>query len=260
MKGRTSTRELLTFAVEAAWLAGRATLAHFQTRLDVERKSDDSPVTLADRSAEQILRRLIEERFPDHAIVGEEFGASPDKDSSHRWILDPIDGTQTFIRGVPLYGTLVGLEVSGEIVVGVAHFPALNEMFAAATGEGCLWNGRPARVSPVSRLEEALVAFSDARDLAEHRGPAWSRLQKATRLQRGFPDCYGHCLVASGRAEVMLDVFMSSWDCAALLPILREAGGTFTDWTGKPTIEGGNAFSTNGALFQPVLEILRSTS
>jgi len=253
-----STRELLEFAAEAAWQAGRATLAHFQARLDVERKPDDSPVTIADRTAEQILRGWIEERFPHHAILGEEQGQAPDKDSSHRWILDPIDGTQSFIRGVPLYGVLVGLEVSGEMLLGVAHFPALGEMFAAAAGEGCRWNGRAARVSRVSRLEEALLAYSDARELAGKRSSAWSRLQKVTRLQRGFPDCYGHCLVASGRAEIMLDAYMSAWDCAALLPILREAGGTFTDWKGETTIDGGDAFSTNGLLFRPSLEILSS--
>lgn len=260
MAPTTSARELLDFATDAVWQAGRATLAHFQARLDIERKPDDSPVTIADRTAEQILRRLIEERFPQHAIIGEELGQAPGKDSSHRWILDPIDGTQSFIRGVPLYGMLVGLEVSGEMFLGVAHFPALGEMFAAATGEGCRWNGKPARVSPVSRLTEALLAYTDARDLAEQSADAWSRLQKATRLQRGFPDCYGHCLVASGRAEIMLDAYMSPWDCAALLPILREAGGTFTDWKGKATIDGGNAFSTNGLLFGQVLEILRSPS
>ncbi|MFQ5788989.1 MAG: inositol monophosphatase family protein [Acidobacteriota bacterium] len=159
----TSVREFLDFAAEAAWQAGQFTLSHFQSGLHVDWKADESPVTAADCGAEKLLRELIGRRFPDHAVVGEEMGEAdkPDKDSSHRWILDPIDGTQSFIKGVPLYGVLVGLEISGEMVVGVAHFPALKEVVAAGRGEGCHWNGRPARVSKVSRLGEALVVFTE---------------------------------------------------------------------------------------------------
>ncbi len=253
------TRTFLDFAVNAAWQAGQLTLAHFQTGVAVEQKADDSPVTAADRGAEELLRRLIENRFPGHAIFGEEFGET-DKDSTYRWILDPIDGTRSFIRGVPLYGVLIGLEIAGEVVVGVAHFPGLKEMIAAARGEGCRWNGRPAHVSDVSRLDLALVAYTDGRDFAAYgRAEAWERLQAATHTQRGWGDCYGHCLVATGRAEVMLDPIMNPWDCAALLPILQEAGGTFTDWDGEVTIYGSNALSTNGALFDPIMEIVRGT-
>jgi myo-inositol-1(or 4)-monophosphatase len=248
-------QDLLDFATEAARQAGQLVLSRFRTDLAVEAKRDGSPVTAADREAETLLRRLIESRFPDHAVVGEELGAT-DKDSTHRWYLDPIDGTRSYIRGVPLFGVLMGLEVSGEMVLGVAHFPALGETVAAAARHGCRWNGRPARVSSVDRLDRALVAYTDARDLAAHPSGVWDPLRKATALQRGWGDCYGHCLVATGRAEVMLDVFMNPWDCAALVPILREAGGTFTDWTGRTTIHGGNAVSTNGALFEPVMRLL----
>ena len=252
----TSTRDLLDFAIDAAWQAGRVTLSSFQTGVRVEWKSDRSPVTVADRTAEQLLRRLIERRFPDHAVFGEEFGET-DRDSTHRWIIDPIDGTQSFIRGVPLYGVLVGLEIAGDMVLGVACFPALNEMVAAAAGHGCSWNGRPARVSNATRLADAVVSFTSAARLVRLRPAAWARLQQATRIQRGWGDCYGHCLVATGRADIMLDPILSPWDCAALLPILREAGGTFTDWTGRPTIGGGNGISTNGALFDQVMTIVR---
>jgi histidinol-phosphatase len=213
-------------------------------------------VTPADRGAEELLRKLIGSRFPDHAILGEELGTA-DKDSAYRWILDPIDGTRSFVRGVPLWGVLVGLELSGEMVVGVANFPALGEMVAAGSGEGCRWNGRTARVSSVSRLEEALLVFSDSRTLAERLPHAWPRFLGMTELQRGWSDCYAHCLVATGRAEIALDPIMSPWDCAALLPILREAGGTFGDFTGRATIEGGNALSTNDRLLEASLEILR---
>jgi len=252
----TSTRDLLDFAIDAASQAGRVTLASFQTGVPVEWKADASPITVADRAAEQLLRQLIGRRFPDHAVFGEEFGET-DRDSTHRWIIDPIDGTQSFIRGVPLYGVLVGLEIAGEMVVGVAAFPALGEMVAAATGHGCTWNGRPAHVSTTSRLADASVSFTSALNLSRLRPSAWARLQQETRIQRGWGDCYGHCLVATGRTDVMLDPVLSPWDCAALLPILREAGGTFTDWTGRPTIEGGNGISTNGLLFDQVIASVR---
>lgn len=251
----TSTRELLEFASAAVRQAGEFTLTYFQRGASAEWKADGSPVTVADRGAEQLLRTLIEDRFPDHAIVGEEFGET-DKDSPHRWFIDPIDGTQSFIRGVPLYGVLMGLEIAGETVVGAVCFPGLHEIVAAARGLGCHWNGRAARVSTVARLGDAVLAYTDCRDLALRRPNDWDRLQAATRLQRGWSDCYGHCLVATGRADVMLDPIMNPWDCAALLPIVVEAGGTFTDWEGRQTIHGGSALSTNGALFDEVMRLV----
>jgi len=260
MAQHTPTGTFLDFAIDAAWQAGQLTLSHFQTNVAVEWKSDQSPVTVADRGSEQLLRRLIEARFPGHAIIGEEFGEA-NTDSTHRWIIDPIDGTRSFIRGVPLYGVLIGLEIAGEMVVGVAHFPGLGETVAAARGEGCRWNGRRAHVSGVSRLDQALLAYTDVADFAHHgRAAAWERLLAATHTQRGWGDCYGHCLVATGRAEVAVDPIMCAWDSAPLLPILQEAGGSFTDWKGNPTIYGGNAFSTNGVLFEAVREILGSSA
>lgn len=253
-----STRSLLEFACDAVRQAGNITLVHFQKGVAVERKADRSPVTIADRSAEALLRQLIEARFPTHAIVGEEMGAT-EKESSHRWWIDPIDGTQSFIRGVPLYGVMLGLEIRGELVLGAIYFPALDDLVAAAAGEGCHWNGQPANVSSVARLDEATVCYSDARDLVRLRSAVWARVQSATAVQRGWSDCYGHCLVATGRAEIMLDPIMNPWDCAALVPILREAGGTFTDWDGRENIHAGSAVSTNGALLEPLMNILRHT-
>jgi myo-inositol-1(or 4)-monophosphatase len=246
---------LLGFAQEIAWQAGRSTLGWFQRDLVVDLKDDDSPVTAADREAEQILRRAIAARYPDHDVVGEEYGEEA-SGSSHRWILDPIDGTRSFIHGVPLYSTLVGLEIEGEMAVGVAYFPGLDDMVAAASGMGCRWNGRAARVSPVSRLDEALMVYTDVGEIADERPGAWDRLAAATRLQRGFADAYGAFMVATGRAELAIDGTMKPWDSAALHPIVREAGGTFTDWKGNPTIYGGNGLSTNGKLLEAVLKVL----
>lgn len=250
--------EFYDFAVEIAWQAGRLTLQHFQTQLDVMWKGDNSPVTAADRGAEELLRRRIEARYPDHAIVGEEFGERHADGATFRWILDPIDGTRSFIRGVPLYGVLVGLECEGEMVVGASYFPGLDEMVAAAKGHGCWWNGRRAHVSPVAALDQALVCYTDNAGFApQGRQAAWERLQRACHTQRGWSDAYGYALVATGRAEVMLDPIMSVWDCGALLPIVREAGGTFTDWEGSPTVYGGNAIATNGHLRDEVLALVR---
>jgi len=256
--GEPSLGEILTFATEAAWQAGRITLEHFQTGVVVERKADDSPVTVADRGAEERLREMILSRFPDDGILGEEHGEHQGS-SGRRWIVDPIDGTKSFVHGVPLYGVMVGVEVEGVPSVGVVNLPALNEMVCAAKGLGCTWNGRKARVSAVSDLTEALVLCTDFEDIHRHgRTEAYRALRSEVRLARGWGDCYGHVLVATGRAEVMLDPVMNVWDCAALPPILEEAGGTFTDWEGTPTIHGADAVATNGLLFGAVMEKLAS--
>lgn len=261
MSPSTDLEGFLDFAMDAAWQAGQSTLAHFQTGVSVEWKQDRSPVTVADRESEKLIRKLVEKRFPKHTVLGEEMGelGGPDGGSTHRWIIDPIDGTQSFVQGVPLYGVLIALEISGEMVLGVANFPALAEMVAAARGLGCRWNGRPARVSNVSRLEESLVCFSEPANLKKGgKEHFWARLSDSTRIRRGWGDCYGHCLVATGRAEITLDPVVSLWDCAALQPILEEAGGTFTDWDGNPTARAGNAISTNGKVFEPVMELMRA--
>ena len=250
-------REYLDFATELAWQAGRLTLAHYQTGVAIERKVDRSVVTIADRQAEQLIRQRIGARYPDHAIVGEEYGVDGTADGSPRWIVDPIDGTNTFVRGVPFYGVLIALEIDRVHQVGVCCFPALDEIVAAGTGLGCQWNGRPARVSNVASLADAAIVYTDSRNVASRLGERWATLQNETAIQRGWGDCYGHCLVATGRADVMLDPRMNVWDCAALLPILQETGGRFTDWTGQARIDGGDAVSTNGLLHEQVLPYLR---
>jgi histidinol-phosphatase len=251
-----SLSELLSVATDAAYLGGRRTLAYFNTGVAVEWKADKTPVTRADRESEEVIRAQIARYYPDHSIVGEE-GGSQEGDPEYRWIIDPIDGTKTFIAGVPLYGVLIGVEVRGEAAVGAVYMPALDEMLCAATGLGCRWNGRPARVSPISDLKEAGVMVTDVR-AALARSDAYERLAAATRYQRTWADCYGYILVATGRAEAMLDTAMNPWDCAPMLPILREAGGHFTTWAGEPTIHGKDGVATNAALHDPILAILRA--
>lgn len=248
--------ELLDLALGAAKDAGDVALRYFQRDVEVEWKSDQTPVSVADREAERRLRSRIEERFPDHGILGEEFGAVR-ADASYRWILDPIDGTQSFIRGVPLWGVMVGLEKDGEPVVGVLHFPALTETVWARSRGGTWWNGKRARVSTVARLDEATLCTTDLR-LFEPQGlQAYERLRARVKLDRTWGDCYGHALVATGRADIMLDPILSEWDASPLLPILEEAGGRFSDWQGVRTVRGGNAISTNGLLTEVVIKLLR---
>lgn len=254
----------LRLAVEAARSAGRSTLKYFrQAELVVDRKADDTPVTVADRQAEEELRRQITGRFPDDAILGEEFPDRPGT-SGFRWILDPIDGTKSFIRGVPLYGTLVGLEHAGQPVLGVIVIPAIDEYVYAARGQGA-WYGigdqapRPARVSDCSTLEEGLFVTSEVGTFDESdRRDAFDRLHATARMGRTWGDCYGYMLVATGRAELMVDPIVEVWDVAALLPIIEEAGGTFTDWQGRPTIHSREAIATNGRIFDQVMGLIGS--
>ncbi|HVZ41135.1 MAG TPA: inositol monophosphatase family protein [Candidatus Kapabacteria bacterium] len=252
-------RELLDVAVEAALEAGRITLQYFQTSsFETEIKADNSPVTIADRRAEQRLIEVVHRHYPAHAILGEESGETSGSEPV-TWIVDPIDGTKTFICGVPFYGVLIGVEIAGSIDVGVANFPALGEIYYAARGLGAYWNGRRIRVSQTGSLADAVMLTTDMQrvDRDPEKHDAHQRLIAATKMYRTWGDCYGHMLVASGRAEIMLDPKMSVWDAAALKPIVEEAGGIFTDWSGLPTARGGSAISTNAALRGAVQELLR---
>lgn len=256
-----SLRDYLDFAIETAWQAGQLTLGYYQTGLQPDFKSDESPVTIADRKAEQFIRSQIEQRYPGHIIIGEEYGGpsllEETEGSDHRWLIDPIDGTRAFVRGVPLYAVLIGLEIEGKCRVGVAHFPALKEMIAAASGEGCWWNGRRARVSRVKHLKDALVTHYDAAAFDKHgRTGAWERLKGVAGFRAGWGDAYGYLLVATGRAELMLDPIMNVWDCGAIMPIVEEAGGYFGDWQGNPTIYANEALGTTRVLLPEVLRVI----
>jgi histidinol phosphatase-like enzyme (inositol monophosphatase family) len=253
-----SLRNHLDFAVDAAWQAGKITMRYFQSGIQTERKKDRSPVTVADREAEVKIRELLAVGYPEDGIVGEEFGTE-EGTSGYRWIIDPIDGTKSFVQGVPLYGVLIARDGPDGVDVGCVYMPALDEMVWAAKGEGCWWNGRRAAVSDIADWGEACICYTSWPSFAEQgREGEWSRMIKSARLRRGWGDCYGHILVATGRAEASFDPIMNPWDCGPLLPILQEAGGTFTDWRGEPTIYGKDAFSTNGHLFPTVMEHLGS--
>ncbi len=244
--------------------AGQAlTLEYFnQGNYAVEQKHDATPVTIADRRAEQLLRAELLARFPGDGVLGEEFPEQTGT-SGFRWIVDPIDGTKSFVTGVPLYGTLIGLEHKGQSVLGVIHLPALSETVWGSLGQGA-WHEcagqspRPARVSTRSELAQSAFCTSEIATFAKRgSAAAYARLESATRIARTWGDCYGYALVATGRAEVMVDPIMSVWDAAALQPILTAAGGKFTDWQGRETIHGGEGVATNGLVHAQVLALLR---
>ncbi len=249
-------KHLLDFAVRLAREAGAITYRHFKGSFSAEHKADNSFVTIADREAERHIRSIIERTFPDDGILGEEEGVKNGV-SDRRWIIDPVDGTYSFVHQVPLYGVLIGLEIADEPVLGVVNLPALNELIYAARELGCFWNGERARVSTTKELQQALLLATDFGVCEQHGlGSAVDSLSRKVHARRTWGDCYGHVLVATGRADIMLDPVMNIWDCAALLPIVEEAGGTFTNWRGERTINGGNAFSTNGVLFESVLQAI----
>jgi histidinol phosphatase-like enzyme (inositol monophosphatase family) len=249
-------QSLMQAAEAVARKAGDVALEFFRQGVAVEVKGDGTPVTVADRTAERTAREWIEARFPEDGILGEEFGETR-PGAKRRWILDPIDGTKTFIRGVPLWGTLVAVAEGERILAGAAYFPPVGEMLVAAPGQGCWWNGRRARVSEVGELPRAVVLVTDERfQLHPERGVAWRGLAAKVGISRTWGDCYGYLLVATGRAEVMVDEVLSPWDAAALQPIIEEAGGVFTDWKGARTSFGGNAIATNAALAAQARELL----
>jgi histidinol phosphatase-like enzyme (inositol monophosphatase family) len=251
-------REFLDFAHTIAWQAGKITLRHFQSGVAVDLKADESPVTVADRESEAFLRAQIAARYPDHAILGEEEGLSGGADAEYRWVLDPIDGTKSFVRGVPLYGVMVGLLRDGRPIVGAVNMPALGEIVYAGQGLGCWWNGRQCRVSAVRTLADSLAVATTASGYEQYgKAAAFARILAAAGMFRTWADCYGYLLVATGRAELALDGAMHVWDAAALLPILQEAGGTYTDWRGTPTIDNGEGLGSNGLVLEETLALIR---
>jgi histidinol phosphatase-like enzyme (inositol monophosphatase family) len=257
----------LGVAIEAARLAAADTLRWFNNpTLVIDTKADASPVTQADRAAEAILREHLLGAFPDDAFLGEETGATAGS-SGYEWIVDPIDGTKSFIRGVPLYATLIGCRLAGQGVLGVIAIPALDELVYAARGTGA-WHVRgsaapvAARVSTRATLGESLVCSSDFTSFARWSGDreagdaARGRIESACGVVRTWGDGYGYLLVATGRADVMIDPLLNAWDAAAVETVVTEAGGRFTDWQGRPSIDSGDGVATNGLVHDAVLGCL----
>jgi histidinol phosphatase-like enzyme (inositol monophosphatase family) len=255
---KTSKETLLQAVADVATRMGAAALRRYRSRLAVRRKDDGSPVTDADLDAERAARRWIQSHFPGDAIVGEEYGGAP-APAGRSWYLDPIDGTKSFVRGVPLWGSMAAVVEDGEVIAGAVRFPALGEIVAAARGLGAHAGGVRCRVSDVTRIEDATLLTTSAR-AGDDPVPRerWRALADRAALVRTWGDCYGYLLVASGRAEVMYDPRLSPWDAAAVAVIVDEAGGRFTDVSGAPGIFGGSGLATNAALAETVREALNA--
>jgi histidinol phosphatase-like enzyme (inositol monophosphatase family) len=252
--------------IQIAMAAGNHTRTYFRhPDLEFDAKKDDSPVTIADREAEQLVRTLIKQQFAEDTVQGEEFAESSGT-SDYRWVVDPIDGTKSFICGVPLYSTLLAIEFQGNPLGGVIYLPALDEIMVAVVGQGSwirvgnsAWQA--AKVSDRSDISEAVFVTSQV-DSFDQRGAgqAYKRLEQAVRITRSWGDGYGYLMVASGRADIMVDPICNAWDVAAIAPIVTEAGGKFTDWKGVQTTRGGDGIGTNGRLHDDVLNLLAATS
>lgn len=252
----SETSLLLEAVEELARLGGSGALEHFRKALTVEWKSDGSPVTQADRAVETVMREWIAERFPADGVFGEEFPEHK-PGASRRWIIDPIDGTFSFMRGVPLWGTLVAVAHDDRVIAGAINCPAADELVCAANGEGCWSNGARCRVSNFAQLSAATVLATDVRVASSPaKREKLHALVAATAAFRGWSDCYGYLLVATGRAEIVVDPVMAPWDAAALVPVIEEAGGVFTDWTNRSTAFGGSAIATNAALAREARAVL----
>ena len=251
-----SPKNLLEAAAEVARLAGEAAMKHFRAALEIETKADGSPVTRADREAEQVARAWLAKRFPGDRVVGEEFGENSAA-AARCWFLDPVDGTQSFVRGVPLWGSMVGVMVGDTVLAGAVAYPALGESISAARGEGCWWNGERCRVSAVADLARATALATDERFQCDPRKKAaWDALAGRVAVTRSWGDCYGYLLVATGRVELMTDGVLNPWDAVPLVPIVEEAGGVLTDWAGGCAGFGVGAIATNAALADATRDVL----
>jgi histidinol-phosphatase len=247
----------LAFALELADLADAVSLERFLAEdLVVETKPDLSPVTEADRAVERVMRKRIGEGRPGHSVLGEEFGG--DRPGGVRWVLDPIDGTKNYVRGVPVWASLIALEREGRMEVGVVSAPALHRRWWAARGEGAFVNGRRIHVSGVAELADASLSYASLRSWDEHGlGERFLTLARGCWRTRAFGDFWSHMLVAEGAVDLAVEPEVELWDLAALQVIVEEAGGRFTDLGGTPTPGGGSAVSSNGLLHDQALATLR---
>jgi myo-inositol-1(or 4)-monophosphatase len=246
--------EYRDFVIELATASGDLIRPYFgASDLGVQLKADETIVTKADRDAEALMREMIGRRFPDHGILGEEYGEER-PDAEYVWVLDPIDGTISFASASPLFGTLIALLHNGQAVLGCIHQPVLRQMLLG-DGESATLNGAPVRVRQTPSLKDATLLVTDLLDVAKHQdGAAFESLMRNVQLVRTWGDCYGYLLLATGHADVMCDPIMNPWDIAALIPVVRGAGGVITDWQGKDPVGAQSIVATTSqALHRQVI-------
>ena len=248
-------QEFVDFTKQLASASGDIINQYFRSGVSIETKSDDSPVTIADKKAEEIMREMIMKEFPEHGIIGEEFGKH-NEDAEYQWVLDPIDGTKSFISGTFLFGTLIGLMKNRQPIVGAIHHSVTSHLLIG-TGNETRLNGDIIKVRPNDSLRQATLLYTDYNDIGKHQnGIAFQQLTGRTNLSRTWGDCHGYFLVATGYADIMLDPIMNLWDIVALIPVIEGAGGRITDWKGNPPLGGSGIIASNGILHEQVLRAL----
>lgn len=230
---------------------------YFRTSLTVESKSDYSPVTIADKLAEEKMRALIQKEFPSHGIIGEEFG-SENSDAEYVWVLDPIDGTKSFISGALSFGTLVALLKNGKPIIGVINHPILNELMVG-DNQTCLLNGSKTQIRNCSKISDATLLTTEHFNIGKYQNQKkFDELANKVKLYRNWGDCYGYYLLATGYADIMIDSIMSIWDSMALIPIINGAGGMITDYQGNDPIIGNSIVASNKSIHSEVIKILNN--
>ena len=250
-------KEFTDFIYTLAEKSGEVIRPYFgKADLAVELKEDQTLVTQADRQAEAVMRDLIRKRYPEHGILGEEFGLE-NLSAEFVWSLDPIDGTLSFARGCPLFGTLIGLLHGGAPILGAINHPVLNQLCIGNNTETTI-NGRTVRLREVHHLSEAMLLTTDLASVDNHRRKGFEELLRRIRLYRTWGDCYGYLLVASGGADIMLDPMMNPWDILPLIPVIQGANGVITTWSGTDASQGNSCVAANKTLHPQVLQILNS--
>ena len=248
-------QEFVEFSKGLALASGEIIKRHFRSQIEVEVKADESPVTIADKQAEALMRDMIMKRYPAHGIIGEEYGVHNDG-AEFQWVLDPIDGTKSFVSGTFLFGTLIGLLQGGKPIVGALHHPITSHLLIGAGGQAWL-NDKPARVREGRDLSDAVLLYTDFLDVERYRDvEAFLRLMRATRVNRTWGDCHGYFLLATGYADIMLDPVMHLWDIVALVPIVEGAGGVITAWDGGDPMTNNGMIAATPALHGRALEML----
>lgn len=247
--------DFISFTKELAEASGDIIRQYFRQSIDIETKSDQTPVTIADRKSEEIMRQMIQERFPEHGILGEEF-EDINSEAEYQWVLDPIDGTKTFVSGTYLFGTLIALLKEGAPILGVINNP-ITHQFLVGDGYTTWLNGMPVKVRDCKSIEQAALLTTNPLTIHKyHDGAAFETLVRKVKLYRTWGDCHGYFLLATGFADVMIDAAMYLWDVAALIPIITGAGGKITDYYGNDPLSGKGAIATAGSIHDEIIKAL----
>jgi myo-inositol-1(or 4)-monophosphatase len=248
-------KELKDFSRILAAESGKIIKGYFRNEITIETKADSSPVTIADKKAEETMRELIMKHYPGHGIIGEEFGRY-NPDAEYQWVLDPIDGTKSFVCGALSFGTLIALMKNNEPILGVINQPVLNE-FLLGDNETTTLNGSPVKVRPCSNLKDAVLLNTDHLNIAKYQNKEkFDKLISSVKLYRNWGDCYGYYLLATGYADIMIDAIMSLWDLMALIPVIKGAGGVITDYHGDSAAHGQSIIAAAKEIHSEVIRML----